>query len=289
MPVIAVTGATGHLGRLVVARLKAKVPTAEIVALVRSTAKASDLGVSARAADYDEPATLDAALAGVDTLLLISANDFTKRAVQHAAVLASAKAAGVTRIVYTSLLHADKSVVSLAEDHRVTEAALRASGLRYTILRNGWYYENHDQTVAGAVAGGTVLGAAADGVFSSASRADYADAAVAVLTGAPDAHDGKVYELAGDAGFTLAELAAEISRQAGKPVAYKGMSEAEFAAALSGMGLPEPVAQLVAGFDAAAAQGALYDDSHQLSTLIGHPTTSLADAVGAALRRGPAA
>jgi NAD(P)H dehydrogenase (quinone) len=278
---IAVTGATGELGRLVVDRLKQHVPAAEIVALVRSLDRAGNLGIAARAADYTEPAALEAALAGVDTLLLISGSDIGQRVAQHTNVINAAKKAGVRHVVYTSLLHADTSTLSLAPEHVETEKALKASGLTYTILRNGWYTENYMGAVAPALALGTLYSSAADGRIASASRADYADAAVAVLTG--QGHEGKTYELAGDTAYTLAELAAEISTQSGKTIGHQSIPEADYAAALTKAGVPEGFAAALASWDVAASKGALFDDSRQLSMLIGHPTTSLAHAVKVAL------
>jgi NAD(P)H dehydrogenase (quinone) len=279
---IAITGATGQLGRLVVNKLKDKVPAADIVTLARSTAKAADLGVAAREADYDKPETLDRALAGVDTLLLISSSEVGKRAAQHHNVIEAAKRAGVKRIVYTSLLHADTSPMSLAEEHRQTEAELKASGVPFTILRHGWYTENYTASIPGALAGGAFIGSAGEGRISSATRADFAEAAVAVLAG--QAHEGKTYELAGDDAWTLADLAVEISRQTGKEIPYKNLPEADYAAALTGFGLPEGLARAIAGWDAGASEGALFDDSHQLSGLIGRPTTPLPVAVADALK-----
>ncbi|MBK4722673.1 SDR family oxidoreductase [Azospirillum sp. YIM DDC1] len=280
---IAVTGATGQLGRLVIARLKETVPASGIVALVRSPAKAADLGVEAREADYGNPDALARALAGVDTLLLISSNEIGQRAAQHRNVVNAAKAAGVGRIVYTSLLHADRSPLSLAEEHRATEADIRASGIPFTILRNGWYTENHTGSVGAALAGGAFIGSAGDGRISSATRADYADAAVAVLTGT--GHEGKTYELAGDEAVTLADLAAEISRQSGKDIPYRNLPEADYAAILAGFGLPEAFAKGIASWDVDASKGALFDDGRQLSALIGRTTTPLSAAVAAALPR----
>ncbi|KAA1057103.1 SDR family oxidoreductase [Azospirillum argentinense] len=280
---IAVTGATGQLGRLVIARLKETVPASGIVALVRSPAKAADLGVEAREADYGNPETLARALVGVDTLLLISSNEIGQRAAQHRNVVNAAKAAGVGRIVYTSLLHADRSPLSLAEEHRATEADIKASGIPFMILRNGWYTENHTGSVGAALAGGAFIGSAGDGRISSATRADYADAAVAVLTGS--GHEGKTYELAGDEAVTLADLAAEISRQSGKNIPYRNLPEADYAAILAGFGLPEDFAKGIASWDADASKGALFDDGRQLSALIGRPTTPLSAAVAAALPR----
>ncbi|MET4105162.1 SDR family oxidoreductase [Hymenobacter sp. UYP22] len=279
---IAITGATGQLGRLVIEKLKTQVPADQLVALVRNSAKATDLGVETREADYAQPATLGAALAGVDKLLLISSSEVGQRAQQHHNVLEAAKQAGVKHIIYTSVLHADASPLSLAEEHRATEAELKASGVAYTLLRNGWYTENYTGSVPGAVAGGAFIGSARNGKISSATRADFADAAVAVLTG--EGHEGKTYELAGDESYTLAELAAEISRQTGKDIPYRDLPVADYAATLAGFGVPEGFAHGLASWDADAAEGALFDESRQLSKLIGRPTTPLATAVAAALK-----
>ena len=279
---IAITGASGQLGRLVIDKLKAKVPASEIIALARDPGKAADLGVTVRQADYAKPETLAPALAGVDTLLLISSSEVGQRAVQHRNVIEAAKGAGVKRIVYTSVLRADTTPLSLADEHRTTEAALKASGIPYTILRNGWYTENYTASVGGAVAGGAFIGSAEDGMISSATRADYAEAAVAVLTG--EGHEGRTYELAGDEAYTLSDLAAEISRQTGKDIPYKNLPEADYAKALARFGLPEGLAQAIASFDVDASAGALFEDGRQLSRLIGRPTTPLSAAVAEALR-----
>lgn len=276
---LAITGATGHLGRLVLAALKARGATP--VALVRDAGKAADLGVPVRAADYDRPETLGPALAGVETLLLISGSEVGKRGPQHSAVIDAAKAAGVRWIVYTSLLHADRSTISLGEEHRATEAALAASGIPHTLLRNGWYVENYAGGVAGALAHGALIGATGEGRISATARADYAAAAAIVLTS--EGHVGKTYELAADDAFTLAELAAEVSRQSGRTIPYSNLSEADYAAALAGAGLPAPLAATIASWDTATAGGALFDDSRTLSRLIGRPTTPLAASVAAML------
>ena len=278
---LAVTGATGQLGRLVIQRLTKK-NTKNLVALVRSPQKAHDLGVPARQADYDRPETLEAALNGVETLLLISSSEVGKRATQHQNALDAARRAGVKRIVYTSLLHADTSGLSIAAEHHQTESALRASGIPHTILRNGWYIENHTATIRGALASGAVIGSAGAGRFSSATRADFADAAVAVLTSA--GHEGKLYELAGDAAFTLADFAAELSRQSGKSIPYKNLAVDEYVAALAGLGLPAEIAQAVASWDVAASRGDLYEGDNALSQLIGRPTTPLANVIAETLR-----
>lgn len=280
--IIAVTGATGHLGRLVIDQLKQKVDADNIVALERSPEKAGNLGVAVRAADYGKPETHGSALTDVDTLLLISSSEVGQRAVQHKNVIEAAKKAGVKRIVYTSLLHADVSPLNLAGEHRQTEADLKASGIPFTILRNGWYSENYTGSIGGAIAGGAFIGSAGDGKISGAPRLDYAEGAVAVLTS--EGHDGKIYELAADTAWTLSDLAAEISKQTGKDIPYKNLSEADYAAALTSHGVPAGFAASIASWDVGASKGALFDDGKQLSTLIGRPTTPLSVPVAAALK-----
>jgi len=281
---IVITGASGQLGRLVIEALLQTVPAGEIVAAVRHPEKVADLaarGVQVRLADYDQPATLAAAFAGADKLLLISANEVGRRVPQHRAVIDAAKAAGVGLLAYTSLLHADSSPLPLAAEHQETEALIRASGLPAVILRNGWYTENYLAGIPAALQYGVVLGSAAEGRIASAARADYAAAAAAVLT--QDDQAGRIYELAGDASYTLAELAAEITKQSGQAVNYQNLPESEFKAALLGAGLPDFLATLLAESDVGASKGGLFDDSHQLSQLIGRPTTSLANMVAAQL------
>lgn len=282
---IVITGATGKLGQHVIASLLKSVPAANIIAAVRNPAKAADLaarGVQVRQADYNDGASLDAAFKGATKILLISSSEVGQRAQQHQNVIDAAKRAGVSLLAYTSVLRADTSPLGLAAEHVITEAAIRASSLPYTFLRNGWYLENHTEHLAPVLEHGVVLGAAQNGRFSSAARADYAAAAAAVLTAAqPQA----IYELAGDHGFTLAEYAAEVARQSGKAILYKDMPQADFKAALVSVGVPEGFADLLADSDAGAARGGLEDNGKQLSVLIGRPTTSLQDAVKAALAK----
>lgn len=281
---IAVTGATGQLGRLVIDALLKKVPASEIIAAVRNPEKASDLaalGLQVRKADYSQPATLDTAFQGVDKLLLISSSEVGQRVTQHTAVINAAKHAGVKLLAYTSLLHADTSVLGLGEEHRATEALLHESGLPVVLLRNGWYTENYAASIAPAVAHGAFIGAVGNGRIASAAREDYAQAAATVLTQEDQA--GKVYELAGDDSYTLAEFSAEIARQSGKPVVYKDLSETDFKQALISAGLPEGFASMLADSDAGAAKGGLFDDSHTLSKLIGRPTTPYAKVIAATL------
>lgn len=285
-PRLLVTGASGQLGQLVLDQLLTLVPADRIVAMVRTAEAKSRVtarGIEARIGDYNQPETLDVALAGIDRVLLISSNDMGNRVPQHRAVIDAARRAGVKLLAYTSLLHADTTPLGLATDHLETEALLRASGVPFVLLRNGWYNENYTAGIAPALAHGALLGAAGEGRTSSAARADYAAAAAAVLASNDDL-SGRVFELAGDDSYTLADLAAEISRQAGKPVAYVHMSEADYAAALVGAGLPAGFAALIAQSSAATAKGGLFDDSRQLSTLIGRPTTLMAVSVAAALK-----
>ncbi|HET7754967.1 MAG TPA: SDR family oxidoreductase [Anaeromyxobacteraceae bacterium] len=283
---IAVTGAAGHLGRLVLDELLQRVPANQLVAAVRSPEKARDLaarGVLVRSADYDAPETLDTAFQGVDELLLISALELGKRVRQHQAAIAAAKKAGVKLLVYTSLLHADTSGISLAVEHRASEQAIRESKIPFVILRNGWYLENYTENLGPALQHGVIMGAAKHGRIAGAARADLAAAAAVVLT--TPGHERKVYELGGDQPFTMAELAAEVARQAGKPVTYQDMPAEKYAETLRGFGLPGPVAEMLASADEGISRGDLDDRGGELRRLIGRPTTTLAQAVSAALKR----
>jgi NAD(P)H dehydrogenase (quinone) len=283
MRVTAVTGSTGQLGHLIVeGLLAADVPAGFVVALARTPQKADDLaarGVQVRLADYDAPDTLSAAVAGVDLLMLVSASEPGKRVPQHAAVIDAAKAAGVGRIVYTSILRAATNPMALAAEHKATEELLATSGIPYTSLRNSWYTENYTSQLADFLARGAILGAAGDGRVSAATRADYAAAAVAVLTN--PANDRVVYELGGTA-FTFAELAATITQVTGVDVAYTNVSVAEYAAALESFGLPAGTAAFVASLDEGVANGELEVSEADLVGLIGRPSTPLAEAVAAA-------
>jgi NAD(P)H dehydrogenase (quinone) len=283
---IAITAATGQLGRLVLAQLLEIIPANNIVAVVRDPAKAADLasrGVVVRRADYTDSVALERAFMGVDELLLISSNEIGQRIPQHRNVIDAAKRAGVKLVAFTSLLHADSTPIDLAVEYSATERDLRDSGLRHIILRNGWYAENYTASVGQAVANGAFIGSAGDGRISLAARADYAAAAVAALTG--KAEPGRTYELAGDTAVTLTELAAEISKQTGKSIPYRNLPEAEYAAILLKAGLSPAFAQGLARWDVDASHGALFEDGSQLSRLIGRPTTSVAASVAEALRR----
>lgn len=282
---IVVTGATGKLGRFVVEGLLKKVPADQVAVAVRDPDKAkawAARGVRVHRVDYSQPASLDGVFSKGDVVLLISANEVGKRFPQHSTVTAAAKKAGVKLLAYTSILRADTTGIALAGEHKATEQTIRDSGVPFVFLRNGWYLENHTEQLAPALEYGVVQGSAKDGQVAAASREDFADAAVAVLTGT--GHENRVYELAGDTAFTLPEYAAEVSRQSGKKVAYVDLPVPEYAAALVKVGLPKPFADILADADAGLARGELNDTSHTLSRLIGRPTTKLADAVGAALK-----
>ncbi|MCO1627446.1 NAD(P)H:quinone oxidoreductase, partial [Escherichia coli] len=243
---IAITGATGQLGHYVIESLMKTVPASQIVAIVRNPAKAQALtaqGITVRQADYGDEAALTSALQGVEKLLLISSSEVGQRAPQHRNVINAAKAAGVKFIAYTSLLHADKSPLGLADEHIETEKMLADSGIVYTLLRNGWYSENYLASAPAALKHGVFIGAAGDGKIASATRADYAAAAARVISEA--GHEGKVYELAGDSAWTLTQLAAELTKQSGKQVTYQNLSEADFAAALKSVGLPDGLADML--------------------------------------------
>lgn len=287
---ILITGATGQLGSRVIDALIESGSVADLVALVRPKGAQTDqrsvrltqLGVEIRTGDYDDPASLHAAMRDVGRLLFISSNSFEPRRMQHGNVIEAAKAAGVGFVAYTSILNARDTPLALAKDHRETEEMLAASGLQHTVLRNGWYIENHMLAVSQALQDGAILGAAGDGRFSSAARADYAGAAAIVMRS--DVESGnRILELAGDRGYTLAELAAEIARQSGTPVRYRDMAPTAYQATLLSAGTPDGLAMILADTDAGAASGALHDDSGTLAGVIGRPTSALSDAVSEAL------
>lgn len=278
---IVVTGATGKLGTLAVEALLAKkVPATQIVAAVRNLDKAAALralGVEVRLGDYTKPETLATALAGAEKVLLVSSNEVGSRVPHHLAVVEAAKKAGVKLIAYTSILHADTSKLLLAADHQKTEQAIKDSGIPYVFLRNGWYIENVTDTLGGVFASGAFIGASGNGKIAGATRADFAAAAAAVLTGS--GHENKAYELAGDAAYSMSDLAAEVSKQSGKQLPYNDLPPAQLAEIYGGFGLPKSFVDVLVDADLKAREGELDDGSHALSRLIGRPTTPLADAV----------
>lgn len=281
---IVVTGANGHLGRHVVGQLLEKVPAEQVTAVVRSAGKAADLagrGVRIAVADYDVPASFDGVFAAGDKVLLISGSEVDQdRVAQHRTVIDAARAAGVALLAYTSA--PGSLTASLADAHRGTEEVLRGSGVPYTLLRNSWYHEVYTENLAPVLEHRAVVAAAGDGRVSSASRADYAAAAVAVLTG--EGHENRTYELGGDEAWSFAEYAAELSRQTGEEIAYRAVTVEELTGILTGAGLPGPVAAVYAGVDTSIARGELVVGSGDLSRLTGRPTTPLAEAIAVALK-----
>ncbi|MGW0830737.1 SDR family oxidoreductase [Streptomyces prunicolor] len=281
---IVVTGATGHLGRHVVEQLLEKVPADRITAVVRTPEKAADFaerGVKIVVADYNTPETFDSVFAAGDKVLLISGNEFEKgRVGQHKVVIEAAKAAGVALLAYTSA--PGTLTATLADDHRGTEEALLASGVPYALLRNGWYNENYTENLAPVLEHSAVVAAAGDGRVSAASRADYAAAAVAVLTG--EGHENQTYELGGDEAWSFAEYAAELSRQTGKEIAYNNVPAETLVGILTGAGLPEPFAAILAGVDTSIAQGQLVVSTGDLSRLSGRTTTPISESIALALK-----
>ncbi len=278
---IAVTGSTGQLGNIVIEKLKHILPNEDIVALARTPEKAKSLGVEVRSFNYATKEGLTESLQGIDKLLLISGSEVGQRTEQHKNVIDTASIAGIKLIAYTSLLRADTSTLSLAAEHLATEKMLKESGIPYVILRHGWYTENYLGSLAQTIESGTLIGASGEGKISSATREDYAEADVKVLV--TEGHEGKTYELAGDESFTMSDLAIEIGKQTGKNITYNNLTVDELAKILSQTGMPEGVAQFFAGTHASTEKGDLYDDTKGLSTLIGRPTTPLADAVAKAL------
>ncbi|WP_024793692.1 SDR family oxidoreductase [Tomitella biformata] len=282
---IAITGAAGQLGHLAIEALIARgVPAAELVAVVRTPAKAADLaarGVQIREADYGDPAALTAAFEGVAKLLMISASEVGQRIAQHANIIDAAKAQGVGAIVYTSLLRADTSPMLLAAEHAATEKLLDASGIPHTLLRNGWYWENYVLALPAVLEHGALVGAAGSGLVAGAARLDYAEAAAVAVQG--DEHMGKVYELGGDEHLTGADLAALIAAAADKPVVFQDLAEEDYAALLAQAGVPLAGAQVLADADAQAGRGALDTDSGDLRALTGRPSTPAANVIEAAL------
>ena len=281
---IVVTGATGQLGRHVLeALLERGVAAGNIVAAGRSVAKLADFverGVRVQPMDYADAGSVAAALKGATRVLLISGSEVGQRVDQHRTVIEAAKAEGVELLAYTSIANADTTSMLLADEHKATEALLRESGVPFVLLRNGWYLENYTEQLPGTLAQGAVAGSAGDGKVSGAARADYAQAAAAVLVA--DGQAGKVYELGGDEAFSMADLAAEISAATGKAVSYNDLPAGDYAELLASVGVPEAFAEILADSDMGIARGDLLVSTGDLRRLIGRPTTSLGQAVRAA-------
>ncbi|WP_345421061.1 SDR family oxidoreductase [Actinomycetospora chlora] len=280
----AITGATGHLGRLAVdALLRRGVPARNVIALVRDPDKAGDLaelGVGVRGADYDRPDTLGPALEGIERLLLVSSPTPGRRVEQHTNVIRAADAADVGHVVYTSILHADETENVLAPEHVATEDVLQGSGLPFAVARNGWYVENYTGRLDEYLARGEIVGAAGDGRVSAATRADYAEAAVSLLSG--DITDQQGYWELGGPAFTMGDLAAAITDVTGTEVTYRDLSPGDYTDALRAAGMDEDTAGFVAALEASTARGELETDSPALENLLGRAPTPLVDAIRAA-------
>lgn len=283
MTTYALTGATGRLGAITIAELVDRVGAENVVALARDPFKLADWaakGVTVRECDYDRPETLEPALEGVDRLLLIAGNAVGQRVAQHDAVIAAAKAAGVSLIVYTSILHAPDCPIALAADHRATEASLKASGIAHVFMRHGWYAENYTDGLPMAFASGRIVGCAGKGRISAASRLDMASGDATALI---EAKGGEIYEISGDGAFTMAEFAAEVSRQSGKTIEYVDLPQADYVAALEAAGFPDFLAKMLGDSSYQTSKGVLYDTSGDLSRLIGRPTEPIAVTIARAL------
>ena len=273
---IAVTCANGHLGRATLKALHRRAAADKIVAVVRHVNAAADLaaqGFVVRHGDYDLPDSLVAALRGVEKCLLISSPALGHRVKQHERAIDAAKAAGVSLLAYTSVLHADRSSLGLARDHVATEAYLRHVRVPFVVLRNGWYLENYSENLQPALRAGSLWGCAQEGRVAAASRADYAAAAAVVLT--EPGHINKIYELAGDSAFTMRQLVAAVAAHSGRRLTYGDLDAPSYSAVLQQQQLPPEAAHMLADCDLAIAQGGLDDDGHQLSRLIGRPTETL--------------
>ncbi|MEW2504080.1 NAD(P)H-binding protein [Amycolatopsis sp. CA-161197] len=276
---IVITGATGLLGRQVVADLLAAgVPAGEITAVARSAEKAADLGVRVHVGDYDRPETLAGAFGAGDRVLLVSGTELGKRVGQHAAVIEAAKAADVAQIAYTGVFGGPDADFTLADDHRATEQRILDSGLPYTFLRNNWYSEMAVPDVAGSLARGAVANSVpADGRIATAAREDYAGAAAAVLS--TDGHLGAAYELSGDTAWSYGEFAAELARLGGRPVVHTTVPGGEFEAILTGAGVPAFLATILVDVDAAITRGRLAGTPGDLAKLLGRPTTPITETI----------
>jgi NAD(P)H dehydrogenase (quinone) len=280
---IVVTGATGHLGRLIIEALIARgIAPEDIVAAGRNAerlAAVASLGVATAVIDFGSPASLDSAFAGADTLMLVSGSEVGQRTQQHANAISAAARSGITRIVYTSAPHADTSALILAPEHRATEQALLDSGISFSILRNNWYTENYVSSMNQASGSGTYADSTRGGRVASASRIDFAEAAAVVLTTA--GQENRTYELGGDHAWDGSELAAAMAEVLGTPVAYSTLTPEQHAAALAATGLDAGTVGFLVALDGNIHDGLLGETTGDLARLIGRPTTPLSEGLRA--------
>ncbi|WP_139488824.1 SDR family oxidoreductase [Brevibacillus dissolubilis] len=280
-----VTGATGKLGSKVVEALLKTVPTSQLAVSVRNPEKAEHLraqGVEVRHGDFDHPETLDAAFAGIDRLLIISADgDNETRIRQHTHAVEAAARAKVGFIAYTSLGNATESQLFLAATHQATEAAILKTGIPYSFLRNNWYLENETASIQAVMAGAPWLTSAGSGKVGWAPRQDYAEAAAAVLAG--DGHENTTYELSGPL-LTQEELASALGTVLGKEVSVQQVDDATYADVMKGAGVPDFVIPILVAIQQGIREGSLEIESNDFEKLLGRPVTPINEALGQLVR-----
>ena len=269
-----VTGATGQLGKLVLDQLLGSgVEPARIIATSRDTAKLADYtakGVQARVADFDDPASLDKAFAGADRILIISTDALDqpgKRLKQHLAAVTAAKKAGARHILYTSMPSPETSVIPFAPDHLGTENAIKATGIPYTILRNGWYMENLFMALPHALETGQWYSSSGEGRLAHIARADAAKAAAAALASA--VNESRTYTLTGGEQRSTDEIAALVAKASGKRLDVVHISDEALAGGLKGAGLPDFLIPIVVSFDANTRGGHINMVTNDVTSLTG--------------------
>jgi NAD(P)H dehydrogenase (quinone) len=278
-----VTGASGQLGRSVINHLldTFKVPASQIIATTRTPASLADLaarGVVVRAADFDDAASLEAAFKGADRVLIVSTGEIDllhdKRLRQHENAIAAAKKAGVSHLLYTSMPNPEPvSPVVFANDHYGTEQAVKASGIAYTIFRNGWYQENLFMSLPQAIASGHWYTSAGDGRIAHGARDDMAAAIAAGL--AAVSNESKTYTLTGPHAYSTAEIAALVSEVTGKPLAVVPVSDEALTEGVKAAGIPEDFARIIVSFDANTRAGRIALVTDSIETLSGRKPKTL--------------
>lgn len=275
-----VTGATGKLGTKIVETLLKSVSASQLVVSVRSVEKAEGLkaqGVEVRHGDFDHPETLDSAFAGIDRLLIISADgDNETRMKQHKNAVAAAQRAGVKFIAYTSLADASKSTIFLAPVHRFTEETIIETGIPYSFLRNNWYLENEISSIQGVMAGAPWVTSAASGKVGFALQQEYAEAAAAVLMGS--GHENTIYELSGKL-LTQEEMATALGTVLGKEVPVQQVDDATYADIMKSVGVPDFVIPILVGIQQGIREGTLEIESDDFAKLLGRPVTPVSEAL----------
>jgi NAD(P)H dehydrogenase (quinone) len=275
---IAITGASGQLGRRIVELLLERVEPGRVLALTRTPDKLADLaakGVRVAVGDFAQPEALAETLTGVDRLLLISTDVVGDIRVQlHKNAVDAAARAAVRHITYTSAINPHTSPLAFLREHGATEDAIQASGLPYAFLRNNFYTEVLLRNGPQAIATGELRAAAGDGAVGWVAREDCARTAVAVLT--TPGHDHMIYEVTGPAALTYHDIARELSTVSGRPVRYIPLAVEEAHQGLLAAGLPAPVVEVVVSIDQAVAQGALNVVSSAVRDLTGEAPASVA-------------